>query len=817
MKKSGIDKVKACHVKPTQLLKNSEKDEKWYEWNAWYWNQIIPFVDYDRFRVSIEKACGIINKAGYSFVTNPYNEGNGGKTRNMPAQLKNYDIISPILLQLQGEFLDRVLEFIVYNKNSDVHNEKLKLEHQLRTQQLQQMFINFLIQYGLYVPGQTDEQGQPIQPPISEELINQEVSNLVDEKGKNGQIKLDYIWNTKDVPRVIQDLFLFFIYTGETFSFKDIINDDIYYKVIRPKKFGYIKSEDTIFIEDAEATKFESRHSFADLVEMFDQFEEFNEIRDEIQAAGLTGISKYPSETRTFMDDFLRNSNFNNDSANGYSLNRNSLHRPVDEHIVCHIQWKTLTYMYRVRYVEPSTGEISFVDYDDEYIPLEGEDYEKRVCAEKHEVFIIDGIHVLGGRPLQHARADYNNPMIARGSYNGICIQPILDGALSIPDKLDPYQENYNIVKYVIQKTINKNKDKIATIPLSLVNKGFKRDEVVINRNEKEDLENGVIDSIEVRKKSSPIAESLYFADATQFLFVDDIDMEYEQAQVAATLMKSIDLSLGNYIQYLYQYAALIREEANELVGFNRYRRAATSERDAVGNMQQGQYTGSLITESYFETFRQFIEREGLGLLDLGKFLYNEGLVGEYLNSSYERISVNIPEGALSYSNLGIVVKSGGRVKQDFDLLKQNIQNFIQNGATPSLIGKLAKSNNFDSLVDELEKEEKKMAQSTQAAQEALNAIEERKLDLEERRLALEKYAIDMKYKASSEALVLKNEEGKNKDETLDYLKEYNASRQKETEDLFRLAEVKLKEGEQATKRYVVDKQFDIAKENKSQ
>lgn len=787
-------------IKPEQLLPSNQKDELWYKNNALYWNATIPLLPVDKINKRLDKASGKIDSKDYTHITNPFNSK---QEKSMPAKLENVDIISPIFKQLIGEFIRRPIEGIAFNKNSDLLKQKQKLKHELILESLQQRATNKLIELGLFVPNQTDEQGQPINPPLSPEYIEKEVSNLVEKKTEYAQGLLDYIYNNNQLSLEFKEIFYYYAATGIAISYKDVVNGNIVYKLIKPRGFGYIASDGVRYIEDSEAVKVHYYRSYTDLVAMFDEYEDFTEdIRTDLKNKSVYGANQGSGFYEIFSQHYYGNS-----YPNRHDVETNS--STLDRHLITHIQWKSLTKIYRV-YTKDEFGDDMFVDYDDNYIPLDTDVYDTRICTERHEVFIINNKHIIGGKPVEFGRGDYENPNICPCSYNGVLVQSYLDDVSTIIDTLDVYQSTYNVLKYVIQKTINKSKDKIASIPLSLLN-GFKDTSKDVRQIMDKD---GTMVDIKTNDSTySAIAESLYFADATQFLFIDDSELTPERAQVASQLLRQIDLGLGNYIEYLYNYALQIKEEAYETIGFNKGRRAATEERTAVYNARQGQYVGTLLTEELFEDFRLFMEKELLGIVDLGKFVYNNGLKATFTKPDYELTSLEIPPLGLSNSNIGITVKVGGKTREDFETFKAQVMQMGGNNLPLSSIGKImSKTQNFDSLIRDLEAKEQEMSQMQQQSQQVLNDLERQKLELETRKVDIEEKRVngELEIKAASVGLqALPKENG------TEMIKIANENSKNQQDSLLKLGDLQLKHESEATKRYVADTNFKIAKENK--
>jgi hypothetical protein len=680
-------------IRPKQKLSRKEKTVKWVEDNLKYNSRstIMGVVDREHFNHLYALAAGTLKNTAYTHVTNPLNSD---KYRTYPEKIKNYNIITPIFMQLLGEFIKRPIEPVVIAKNSDLENQQAELEYSLILQSLQQQFVNLLIQKGQYVEGQTDENGQPTQPPLSPEYIKKQKQSLKDLKAISGQRILEYVISEQELLRKWREMFYDFIVTKSTFSYKDVSVDNVFYTRIRPQNIFYYATDNVDYIEDAEIVRYINFYTISEIIDLFKDEPDFTPEMIEALEDRETGM---------WEGGFLYNWNKNYSSNNSLpfvdALRVNSI--PVE-----HIQWTSMAKVYRIYTIDVFNNPV-YYDVDEDYIFNEGEKVEEKWIKEKWEGYIIAGKYYIGGKPIDLQRGTFDNPNKCKNSYNGRIYMNQFKDVKSITETLEPYQEAYNILKWKIQSMINKNKDKLMVIPLGLLGH-FKENKKKVdfdgNEYTVEDTEESVIE------------KAMYYADALSTLFVDETE---ENAQLAAQMIKSIDMSLGNYIQYLYNYATQVKAEAEEQVGFNRYRKAATNSSDAVSNVNQGVYAGSLITEEYFTEFNEFIERECQGIVDISKFAYRNGKKTKYLRTDGELIQLNLEEGSIQDTEFGVFTKNGGKTKEDLEILKQRTLEFAQNGMKQSIIAKIVNSSsNFASLIEEIEAMEEQMMQQQQQAQQ---------------------------------------------------------------------------------------------------
>ena len=461
-------------------------------------------------------AAGHLDESKYTHVLNPFSLE---AKRNLPEKLRNWDFITPIFNRLVGEFIRRKIEPIVYNVNSDIDNIRHNKMFELIFQSLQQVFINDLIQSGVYVPGQTDENGQPIQEPQHPDLIKQEISSIPDEKAKMGQTALNYIMHDQNIPKSLREEFYEFVVTKHARSYKDVINDEVVYKSIPVILLDFLDSENIDYIEDSEIVRNSNHLTLDELYEKFQDYPEFKKIWKEFNSG-----DRPIRDSSNFLRDFYKHQNM---VYNEHNIDANSV---LEEHY----QYTDYRKVYRIHTID-NFGKAIYYDVDEDYIKNEYEVLETRWVKQVFEGYIIEDKYFIYVQPLPHQRGKFSNPNACKKSYNGLIYKKKHPEIKSIVDILEEFQIMYNIVKLKLHSTINKYKGSTQIIPIGLLS--------FWNRPQKQyvgDMETTVSE----KKPQSAIAEALYYADATNMLFIDESN---PNIATAVNLLKSLDNNLGNY------------------------------------------------------------------------------------------------------------------------------------------------------------------------------------------------------------------------------------------------------------------------------
>ena len=709
-------------LRPKQKVSKAEKNKQWIQDNALWGNKISTISTVDRNHIDelYQIVTGKINLMNYRHVTNPYGDSNN--TKNYPAKLINYDIISPMVMQILSEFSKRIYQPNVYAKNTEIDTIREQYEIEEFTKILQQDFVNYHIKAGNYVPGQTDEQGQPIEEPQHPDLIKKKKMTIRDVKASEGQNMLEYILTCNYAQMVWRQLMFDFIVTNRTFSRRGIQYDEVIYRRIKPQNLSFYASNHIDFIEDAEVVRYTDVYTLNEIVDM------------------LTGMEGFDADLIDTLETQV-----NNGTPNGFfeSFSRNFYNKEVDKignnklFVLSHVQWTAYDKIGRIK-TQDIFGKIEYVEVDETYVETEGDEIEWRWCACVYEAYVLQNEFVIGGGKVEISRAKFNSPHTNKKCYNGKVYMYHTGVKFdSIVEKLYAYQELYNIMKFKIQYTINKNKDKLAVIPIGLLGH-FKDEEDSILEY---DAITGVNSRIPIKnKEQSSIAKALYYADSTQMLFIDETS---PTAQLAANMLKDIDLSLGNYIQYLISYATQIKEEAGELIGFNRYRRADINTNDRVSNVETAQYTGSLIIEEYFTSMKELQDSDCQCLLDYANVAYREGKKASFIRSDGEQVIFNLEPYALENAQFGIFAKDSGTEKQKFDELKQFALTLSQNSSIQApIVRMLASDGNLNKIVTDIEAMEDEIYRREQEKQQNDMQMNQAQIEAEQVR-----YDAEMQFK----------------------------------------------------------------------
>lgn len=832
--------------KPLQKISVFEKDRAWKIATAKYYNGFkMNTYNYDVMRL-FNIAAGKINLTNYDYVTNPY-KLKDSKYKKYPAKLLNWDIISPLFKQMLSDFRQRDFEPVVYNRDLSFDTEYEEKEKELIVDSLQQSFINVLIKSGKFDPEQTDEQGQPLEPPRSPEAIQKEMTKLVDTKTIEAQNMLAYIMDNEMLREKYIRMFYDLIVTNYTVSFKTVRNGKVCTFRVHPAAFEWVGSDNLVFFEDAEAVKTTYRFTLSEVIDLFQETLNEEEYKKEYGDVLADLEMRYHSTRQVYSGETDEDLGFHA----RYMKNRHHISTVGNQQMsdnkisVSHLQW---TSFKRVA-ITYFNGEELLVD--ETYVENSNEKLDWFWIEETRQMYTIDEKYYIGGDCIRNERRSKIDPYKTKKEYNGFCYMSDVVQQIPLPDMLMAYQESYNVLKFKLQTTINKNKDKLAVLPIGLLASGIRDtaptgmnsspfdddDDDTGEKHKGDDSESAFDfnklttpefrDSRMVASQSeedSAISKTLYYADATQMLFIDETA---EGAAAALQAIKVLDLSLGNYIQWLHNYMLSIKSEAEELIGFNRFRKAQINSSDTQGNVNQGMYVGSLITDGYFDEMDSFQAVDLQGVIDLSQYAYRDGFSTRFVRNGTQVVTLRIGKD-YAHADLGIFVKNSKKIKDARDIMLQQATQFLQNNMKHSTAMKMfAKMDSLSAIIEEVEKVEEEMFQVDQANKQADrdNQMNIAKMEKEtsDADMRLRKYEIDVKAElelekqlnnlislnmATGNEDIAKNLENNRAQIIADFQK---ANLEREKLALDDAKNVR----DNATKRYVADTSLRVAKENK--
>lgn len=713
-------------TRPLQKLPDSKKDSSWRIDSVNHYAQICAFPN--QYIWNLYKAAnGDLDYLEYNYITNPYGKAvnNRPNLRNFPAKLRNYPIIPQLINLLMGEKRKRPIIANVKVNNNDVPTKKKEAEMEVLRKYAYQSYINELNALGV-------DTSQPSRELENLDVVMKEFDRTWnDQRAILGSRILDFIRDDCQLDQKFIIGFFDWLVTASVFSYRDAIRDDVTYQRLSPKNVGYLLDETIDYIEDGEAAAVRLEMTASEVLDRFydgslednESLDNMIDYLDKIAGSGTSNVS----ERKLLMNDTDTGTFYSNtrNTPNDYNGNLNSRFNLQANSVVevIYVNWKSWTRIKQISILNPiGIEEIVEVPFD---YKVDTENGEKLIDSywinQVWEGYKIANQFYLNIRPIPHQRGTINNPSKCKLLINGRVKRSGDVKGLSIVEYLMPFQHLYNFGHYKLNLTLAKNKDKLLLLPLDILPK----------------------------EEGWDMYTSMYYADSTGILWIDGSD---SQVVNAANLIKSIDMSLNNYIDFMYKYLNNVKQEAEELVGITRQRKGAVNSSDGLGATQVANFQSSLITEDLFAQYDEFQEKEFNALLDLSKYAYRKGKRASYVSSDGRTmmLDVDIENIDIQEVQFGVRVVSNVREQNKFETLKEYAHAFAQNDAKPSTVAKILNASGsfaeLEAKLEEIEKLENEIAASNAEA-EKQHALELQQMMISDKQADrdLKKYEIDTK------------------------------------------------------------------------
>jgi len=642
---------------PNQYVSESKKQEA--KFNRDTINYYINISNSSNYISYIERVTNIINgnlnREDYNYVLNPYNSTDS-RLLNFPAELRNYDIINPIIRRYCGEFMTgfRNWTVVVQPQGNDT---KLKSEISQKVKSvLAQMFVNALNQQGI----QTNVESKDV-PELEEIAKNTTTWN--EQQEEFGQDALDFLYYNLNCETEYSKAWYYWITYGLCITYKKVYRDTVKMEIIPPTEY-YPIDNGKDYIEDNDAGIRKYKMSIDQVM---------SEFRDDLHEADIEylqnlidknrfGVTAITSELSLIQlrngklgYDF-NNTNANDENGNPISYNITDGNRMID---VYHVTYKSPDEIGILQRYN-AFGEIEELEVESDY-KLNKENGDIKITYEYipkvREAYRLGdeftGIYVKSHHILVD-RTELNNSAVNKLQYNGKIGMFNNAPNHSIVLSLLSYQCVYNIYHYQRELTIGKWIGNILTLPKGLLKQNDISEE-----------------------------EEIYHIKAENIIYVDETDEKYQDILNG---IKSFNIGDYNFIQGMGEILQEIKSEAWEAVDMNRQRYGDTYTKDGKGVTEQAIARASIGSVPINEFFNKFLEKEYEGLLDCSKYAWINATPdkpqGNYINSQGKIANLIVNSMNHLGNSYGIFIKNSKLEEEKIAKFQQWAFNLSQNGNT---------------------------------------------------------------------------------------------------------------------------------------
>lgn len=695
---------------PNQLVSWTEKtknNNKWFKESAAYFISTSRFALGYNSQSSTDRLTKLYNvynnqfpTAWFNHIVNPLS-AEKEENKAFPAKIRPVSILRTNIDLLASEYPRRPFVYQVNNLSSNAYShyeEGLTNQYKANiTKRLQLFLQQEMIASGLLTPEgkpSSEEAIQEIEQQIQNMPTPEEVAKTYSTKYRDLQAIKGQKWLTRaiaehKIKETFMKLFKDWLIAGEVYTYKSVENDTLVYRRVSPFNLDYSKSERETYIEDGSWVVHKEWLTVADVVK--DYYEDLTE--DVIRALQ---IQHNPQSYYNLLTDRVKN----------------------DTVPVIHATWKGYKKIKIItRIGEDGAPEELEVDEDyvvDKATEMATEEwvtewYEATLLGNNSSIddSTTDTAHWVRCRPVRFQRNIMNNFSASKGPYNGKRFSDTHSVNISVLEMGLPYAIMYIILTYKLEMTIAKSKGKIMLL-----------DQNAIPKKEGWDEE-----------------KFFYYAEGVGYALLDrnqiGVDKSWNQYSV-------LDMGLFDHIAKLIDLQQHYKNEWDDILGINRQRKGQTYASDLVGVNERATFQSTIMTDSIFNSFEQFIETELNGMLDLSKFTELEGKRKLWNNPDGEAVIFEVNPEDYCSSSFGVFVESSADAIAKKNKLEQSIQALIQNGAKASTVATIIQAENVAAIMQELRNIEEKEAQMAQQSDKAKGEQEQQMEELRKEHMEYE-------------------------------------------------------------------------------
>lgn len=641
---------------PRQAIAFSSKDEKWCKESVDYYIGLSRFgtpvpggIHYE-IQQCYDAYEGRLNMEHYNYVLKPFGENtpkvSEGKV-GFPAKIKCFNIIKFIVDLLHGEYIKRPKNFTVIATNADVENQRTEaLKHEL-AQTIAQQFINKLNEQGVDTGVDSEET-----PDLQTIVAKYERSTWRDTRAKNGQIALDYIFYKCEVDDIFKKGFLDFLISGFVFTLKEPVNDEIRYECVDPRDVDFDRNPNNDFVEDGDWAVSRYVMSVSQIIDIYGRDLTEDEVVELEKLSGTT----MPSYTF---------------SSTGFeSLNPNELE-------VIRVFWKS-----KKRY--------GVLTYTDEYGKVQEMEVDETYKVDKANGETIEWFwenQVWEGTRIANKYYKRVKPiLVQRGGklpMNGRSYYSRNTGVFSLVSIGIPFQVTYNILKFRLELSIARAKDKIGKIDLREKPKHWK------------------------------LEDWLMFGEALGWLPVDYKDYKGNPQHSSV-----LDLGFSQYLRLHLELMDSLVMEWSRLAGVTPQRLGNISSSETVGGVERSVNQSALSTEIYNDLYEHFEVREYTGLLDYTKFTWIEGKKAWFYKPETGNMYLDIDGIQHSETEFGVFVSNSSKEYNKLQVVKGLAERMLQANVPASAVIETLDSENVSMIKEKMKAVEEAQNQMQQQMQQ---------------------------------------------------------------------------------------------------
>lgn len=682
------------------LQQTTEKDEDWQEESV---DAIIDYaVDdyhndrYERIRYR-DMYDGILYESYYADVTKPF----GKEQKNMP-DIKNYNIIKPLVDVLAGEKVKRPISYMVVSANDDAVSN---FEEEKFKQFKKYVYQEFIKEYQAVKEGKEGVK----EPPTFEQFEREFAQTYRDERTIRGQHALNYLKYSEDLNYKLKRVFKNFLVEGVVVVHVDVRDEDIYIDFPDVINVYFDPDNEIEFIEDGSWSCIKRYTSWSRIVRSYGKElrEKYgDDVIDELQRThgSYTQTENYGRYSQTHSDT---DSPHEGDGYDDYDEHSGSIE-------YFEVYWRSLKQVGIVTGTEPTTGNYYKKEVDYPYKKQKWEEVEWDWDEQVWKGVRIVRDYYVDMKPVPVQRK-YLTKRGTKLPVNGRVYADNYNRPISLVSIAEPYQVMFNIYMYRLERLIAKSRDMIAVFDINFI----------------------------PEDKFESFDEWFYWIDKTGMAFVD---YNKEGYRGNPQHQSYIDLTAKSAEQYI-SMMRFILESLWSFTGINKPRQGDVGQYSTKGTTERAVIQSSHITEDYFFKFKEFEKRFLQSCLDYSKAAWLDGKKLHYMGEDNKAEFYELDGLKHLESEYNIHVSNDADDEKDLEMLKELSQAMIQNGMKVSTVAEIMRSKNFAKLRDKIVETEQQQEERQQQMQQLEQQIKQEQNKAKQAEINLKQRELDIKEK----------------------------------------------------------------------
>lgn len=607
------------YLKPKQNIPESKKNEEWGKNNLdWIISNSTTLGTHNPDKDNFDLYNGHRDEEKWEHITKTYGiEFPAGKIKHIP-------LVRPNLNELHGEAKARQLNYTVLSADNDSISAKMEQISNELLQNLLEMIV----------------QNEPVDTTLGqlEKYYGQDFKTEIEIAANH--VLEDFILNNR-LKDVLDDSLLYKFITGKEYYMVDVnrIGEDPIFKVIRPGTLVYANN-DVKWIKDCDWAVHRLKMTPVEILDKFGDSMKDDDVKklEQWEESYIHDIYKLDSPWDA--DRLIENA----DEFEAYHNNHNP-----DQHIsVYYGQWKSIRKITYVespnKYVEDAPF-IKILETEDAIEEVRKNPKRAKNIKEKyiqdlwHGIRIGDDIYVRLGK-VKYPIRTFRNPSKVQLSFNGLAFNSAIK-PYSLIEITKDIQDLYDVMHW----------HKENLVALSGVKGSF--------------MELSQIPDFGTGKMEDNIKMWFYY----KKMGAAFLDRSKRGADKSYNQFQQYDDTLGTGLEAIIATIQHLEELAGRIIGVNRQRMGAVTQRDGKGLTDQAIFQSSLITEPIFAEHDEFVREALTDILHACRVAYKNGYTSAYLSSQYEQkiFTVN-PE--FSLADYNIYVGDASKDKRAIDELK---------------------------------------------------------------------------------------------------------------------------------------------------